>query len=502
MPKIPRINSGSRPSGVPSGPPAIGPDAAIAPILGALGDVAGSLYKNAAEEEREHALRMRAADEEKQSIMNEVDAGRLSLDYEIATAEDSDALKTQYFDAPDKVPDLVRERGQKRLQQLINSAPNADTQLQVAKAGAARLEAQIRKDFDWKRDRQTQQTKENLEGSMMKSAIGAKSLTNAGQLPSYLEKIDAELGSQIDRVYGKEAAHKMHAMKQDAVDAFVREKGLREPLMVREAIRAGGVFDKYAKSPEQRTTWENYLQNAIEHRGEVAQLDILTKGAEDVGKAVGLLNSGNLTMDTVLALQNANEKKLGAVSHDESFTPEQKTKQVAKIKEQGEVLRALQDIVFNSIKATPEMMLQGDNAMISEVDKTIKTLGKSKSSDLLILSAQMDRLIKARWKKEITLATFNAKSATVNLELNNALDTEKENTGHWWWWKSARQAGNRELDSLFSTGAGQNATEAQKAQVRVGLAQFLNSESTNTNLTKDAVIRKARELVADEMGVD
>jgi hypothetical protein len=141
MAKIPRINQGDRPSGVYS--PTL--DASVSNMIGALGDVSGEFLQTATAEEqagraaeKAERVKMAAALDEKQKIVDASNAGIVALEMDERNAQTLAALEAQYPNDPDKIPPAYLEITGKWPQEVID---REDLNDRVKLDAAKRLES-------------------------------------------------------------------------------------------------------------------------------------------------------------------------------------------------------------------------------------------------------------------------------------------------------------------------------------------------------------------------
>lgn len=225
MPKIPRISLESSSAGVPGAAP-LSPSTVAAPIAN-LTSLADTAFDISSAEGRRQALEMRAAIEQKQAIVNEVDAGRRSGDYEEDITGYSENLKKEFWDSPDKAPAQLIEIGRTLQDRQREQAPNTQVGLEFVQRSNARLAAAVREMHDWALSRQSQKAKGDLSVIVNRATAGAEAVGGVPALGVYIAAKEKELTSVFQNVLGSDAQSAMAGMRSGMVRAWAQATGNR-----------------------------------------------------------------------------------------------------------------------------------------------------------------------------------------------------------------------------------------------------------------------------------
>jgi hypothetical protein len=498
--KIPRISQNDRPSAVPRGSTGASPYSEIAGVFGAAADVAAAGGKIAADAEQAEAERLRAVREQKQAIVNEVEAGRLAGEFEEDLVSGAEEVQKRNWNNPDKAVSEFYELSQGVQGTYVDSAGNTQVALDLAQKTNARRAAAMREMHDWAIRRQTQKTTGDLEAQKNQMAVAAGRVGAPGALDGFLAQSKARLYPQFEAVYGANAEKEWHEASVRAAEGWARVQGDANPVSTLSALRnPKGALASYL-TPEKRDSLINRTEQALEKRGQNRQYELLTDAAGETSQAVELLNAGKLDAQTVLTLQDKNEKAMAAARLDKSFTPEQRAAQVATLKKQKEVLEAVDEIRARGVKYNPEEQITADAAALKEVDKALVKF-KSAEEQLPLIVEQMERLVLARREKSISAGAFATAYGHVATAYSKALKDEASNDGLPFW-MNAREAGNRELNRVLETKAA-NVSPDQKARAQYAyMKAYLAASKGDVPVSSEMAKRLARVAVSNNTPVD
>lgn len=505
MAKIPRIQQGDRPSGVPGGAlPGVGSGAA--PAFDALGNLADVGYKIASDIEKTEIERLRRVAEQKQAIVDEVSAGRFAGDYEEFLVGQLESGKKTFWDAPDQLPDYILSSGRAMLDRQITQAPNDRIGLELAQRGNARLMAVVREAHNFNQSRQTQKAKGDLDIIVNRAVAGAESVTSLPALVSYIKTKEAELTSVFQNVLGPtEAATRMPEVKTDMTQAWLNVYGARDPLggLAALAAKNGPLIDYF--NPAQREAGRRAMVASHEGLTKTRELDAIRAGF-----------NGNQQLATAYS---AGDPDFAGIAYSQRRSlVEQKKAVVARIRVDTGLL---QDLGVKIEGYSPADL----PALIDERIAFIDALGEAKrrqtpfdapgdpTSVAALLVKQKKALDAKNGKQMSAIVTFQkdfavelaakriseAAAATMFKSMSLALDAaaaKATDVGGAWvpdfintWkiWTAPDKAGNAELNRQFE-GAYRKVSPVHQMNTRLAFITNLNvaQEEGRTIGTKDA----------------
>jgi hypothetical protein len=236
MPKIPRISLEGTSAGVPSAAP-LSPNAVAAPLAD-LTSLADTAFDISSKEGQRQALEMRDAIEAKQAIVNEVEAGRRSGDYEEDITSNAENIKKELWDSPDKAPARLLELGRSLQDQGREAAPNTQVGLAFVQRSNARLAQAVREMHDWALGRQSQKAKGDLSVIVNRATAGAEKVGGVPALGAYIAAKEAELSRVFENVLGSGAQAAMAGMRAGMVRAWAQATGNRGSAGALSVLRA------------------------------------------------------------------------------------------------------------------------------------------------------------------------------------------------------------------------------------------------------------------------
>ena len=505
MAKIPRLDGGSA-SVTPASGAGVGAGfiQAAAQPFGAAGDVADAGFSGAATKEQREAERLRLLTEQKQGVLNEVDAGKRAGDYEESIYHVSERLKTTYADSPDQAPEELLAQGRTEIERAVAAAPNTAVGLEVAQKANSRLDAAMREMHGWVQLRQTQKAKGDLEAQKNDAAAQAGRLPTQFALEQFIVKTNGAMRRQFQAIHGADADKEMHDLNKRITESFLMVRMKDSPIQVRDEIKAArGAVASYLK-PEERNALYKQAEWSIEHRGETRQYDLLGSATGDTIKAVGMLNDGTLSAETMIAFTRANENARKAIPLDKSYTPEQRAAQLKMVEKQGTVLEAIDEIRMRGVKFDPVKQVLSDAAAVKTATEELRRY-KARSEQLPLIADVMERLLMQRKRGEISAGGYQTAQDLVARAYEKALNDQAANTGlplPFWPFQDSMEAGNREMNRLLENSKVKNASAEEKAQAWVEWVRRLTAESKDKEISKDAAKRIVRVVVSNETGVD
>lgn len=479
MAKIPRINPGDRPSAVVGGGYPTPAEVAAPFKSGAdLVDVGSRIAMDSAEKE---ALRLRAATEAKQAIVNEVAASRAAGDYEEALVGVFEKFKTEFSEMPDQLPEALLAQGRALADRSILGAANSAEGLERAQRTAARLDSTMRQAHEWVVRRQTQKIKADTEGEKNSLAAQATRLGSARELEASIGAAFEKLTGRFEAIYGADAEKEKHDLASRMTEGYVRGQMKDRPIAVKwelENADPEGPLGRFLK-PAERATLIEQSKVSIDRRGREWQYDALLNAAGKNKEAVALLNIGQLDAQTSMDLRTANQKALEAARIDPSYTPEQRARQVKFYEGQAKVLDAVEDIRLRGREYDPVEQSDADETARLDTDKALKKYRGGREI-LPALVKQMDDLVLKRHSGAITEGVFRAQHDRVKMAYEKAVKAEAGNTGlspfGWELWVDAQESGNLQMNKLMTLAV--NVPKSQKFEAWTEYQRRLNKAET------------------------
>lgn len=476
MAKIPRLDSGARPSAVPSGA-LPGANQGAAPLTDALGNLADVGYKIAADEEQRHALQMQKALEEKQAIVNEVGASRAAGDYEEGLFSTTEKLKKDFWENPEKAPEQLLAEGRRMADQQIQAAPNTATGLEVAQKTAARLDAAMREIHNWALSRQTQKAKGDLEVQINQFTAGAERMPNDSALSAYLASADEKLGSQFIKVLGADAGKRMHEVRAAAVDGWARVRGAKEPFVVANALEnpdPNSPLIKYADK-DARKSLRSALEASAEGLTKTREYEQIKQNIAHGGKIASAYLTGDPQFAGIVVSERRSiaEQRLALAAklkHDDAafkalgIDPKGKTDEglLALLEDREKFVNALDHANRRQISLTAQDDPASVGALMVQMNKALKSRN---GKDMAAIAKQQTNVAVALAGERVSGATATQMFQTMALAMQTAADNQEDVWGpnttkrfH-----APREAGiaelNRQLGGAWEQVAGGGAIE-------------------------------------------
>lgn len=515
MAKIPRINLGDRPSGVPGGG-SLSIDAVIAPTTAAsnLLDVGTRI---ASEAEKEYQLRLRAVREQKQAIVNEVAAGRRAGDFEEDLAGQLEGIKTAFWDEPEKAPEQVLEVGRLMADRQIAQAPNTQIGLELAQRTNARINSAMREIHNWASARQTQKAKNDLDAQINQFTSAAERLPNAAALSLHLAAAEQNLGKQLEGVFGAQAGEKLHDARTQAVRAWAFVAGVRDPLAVMRALKEEkGPFAKYLNTSERETARRD-TKAAFEGWARARELEAILRGAdnnvklmsvftEDPGKFAEIAYAQKRSLEeqrkALKAGISVDVKELTGLGIDPVGTSSSELLEL--VTEQEKFVEALEkakrrQVIFDAPDDPASV-----EALLVMQDKALKA---KNGKDLGEIVRQQTRLAVAVNSKKISGATATTMFKTLALTLGAAAGNAADVGGMlpdflntWGIWRDPLDTGNAELNRQFK-GQFSQLSKADQQRIRLNyMSQFNTAQEQGTTIDRKSARRMALRALTLETG--
>lgn len=514
MPKIPRISLDSPSAGIPGAAP-LSPGAVAAPLAD-LTNLAGTVFDIASTEGKRQANEMRAALEAKQAIVNEVDAGRRSGDYEEDITGYAEKLKKEFWDNPDKAPAQLLEIGRTLQDRQREQAPNTQVGLEFVQRSNARLAASVREMHDWALSRQSQKAKGDLSVIINRATAGAESIGSVPALGVYITAKEKELTSVFQNVLGTESQTKMAEMRSGMVRAWAQATGNKSPegalsvLQALDSSKPGNPLVDNLKDTERealrkdaKADFAGGFKNKLleEVKKGVSQnrelFDLTMAAPQEAGgalySATNALEEQAKAAKAQMHVDTATLEKWGIDLHGHSVDEVPQL-----IDDRLRYVRALNYARRTMIGFDAEDDPAATEGAILAVDKALKKIdGKTFQN---IVKQQADLAV-LHSDKKIKEDTFSTLFKTMLLALDTAA---QNNEPHWYYpntWRvfaGPMQAGRNELAKQFD---GQFSKVDKATQNRVKLRfmqQFQGAQERGTVLKQDDARKMALRVLSLE----
>lgn len=513
MPKIPRINPDVPTAAGPTGAAGLSPEAVAAPAT-SLVALANTAFDVSTAEGRRQAEEMRFALEQKQAIVNEVEAGRRAGDYEEELTSYAAGLREEFKDAPDKAPAQLLDIGRQLQDRQREQVPNTQVGLEFVQRSTARLAAMVREMHDWAISRQTQKAKGDLSIIVNRAMAGAEAVGSVQGLKAYIAAKESELTPMFENVLGGEAGAKMAEMRAGMARAWVSVRGDYDPLGVLQALddtRAGSPLVDYLKGSE-RESLRGVVKASFAGYFKTRLLDEVKKGTSQNRALFDLTMASPQTAGTALFAAR------GALEEQQKVAKAQMKVDLAALEKYGIQLHgyspsdlpALIDDRLRYVKALDyarRTMIGFDTeddpaATEGAILQTDKLLKSSRGKDLASIVKQQADLAVLYSDKKIGQSTFQTLFKNMALALdtaaNNNEDVDGPNT--WRLWRGPKTSGAVELNRQFD---GQFSKLDKPTQNRVRLRymqQFNAAQERGQVLTANDTRKMAIRALALETG--
>ena len=516
MPKIPRINAGDSSAATPTAAPLAAESVAM-PALGLAG-LADTAFQVLSTEDKKQALEQRAALEQKQAIVNEVEAGRRAGDYEEDLATYSDNIKKEFADTPDKAPAQLLEIGRNLQDRQREAVPNTQVGLEFAQRSNARLAQAVRELHDWALARQTQKAKGDLTTTINRATAGAENMGSVPGLANYIAAKEIELTSVFQNVLGSEAQSKMAEMKAGMARSWVMAAGDRDPLGTLQALdstKAGhplvdnlDVSQREALRKDVKASFAGYFKNGVleEVKRGTSQnrelFDLTMASPQNAGTALAAAENAlveqSKAAEAQMKVDTATLEKYGIDLHGHS------TDEVPKlIEDRLKYVRSL-----NYARRTMIGLDAQDDPAAAEgaILATDKALKKRDGKDLGAIVKQQANLAVLFSDKKIGQDTFQTLFKNMALALDVAAQNNEAVTGASWgpntWrlWYGPQKQGAVELNRQFS-GQFSKLDKAMQNRVRLRyMQQFQGAQERGVVLKAEDARRMALRALSLETG--
>ncbi len=455
MATIPEVDLGPLPaSGVPRA--ALPNPGAVAQTFSEGGAALENAGQSAAKDEYLQALTYRRAQEAKQAIVNEVDATRTAGDFEEQLRGQARSLQEQFNDNPQGAIQPFLDSARRFADGHVNDAPNSEVGLAVARKTASSIDSAMTQMHSWADARDTQRSK-NIFSDMVGAATkGAESQPNLGMLQQNIADVRANLAPIAAKLHVDADGELRKLATEMTKSWFIGQKD-RDPVNGLNSLAAAKGPQVDHLSVEQRDSLHTELTASLDNWGKAQQSRLVAGHVGQVGDLYEAYKDGSLNSTTIAAVQRANLEARLAEKTNPSYTGQQQTDNVNRLKETGVAINAMRQVYEHGIAHDA----QDDHDRVAELiqakfDLTKKDKGAAGKSDLQRLADYQDKLLAAAADKKLSGGTFATMFTGVALDLQAAQVSEKSNTWHvsvkdaWTqgtiFPKTPREAGNDEMN--------------------------------------------------------
>lgn len=486
MAKFPRFRPGGRSS------------AAVAP--GAVDTSAGDLVRIGAaalsavgrtlqQQEIVEARKIQKAIRDKKAIVDTVAAGRMAGDFSAVSRAASEDIQKDFLDDPENAAAEYNRQARDAADTMLQNAPNTAVGIQLARASTSEINSESRRISQWAFSRQTQIAQENLQVTVNRTTEGAENLFTTGELGKYLKGARAELLPHLKNVQGAKAEATMRSIEEDGTEAYFFNKSHSDPINALAELDApsGPQVDFLTSAKRQRL--RKLMRSSLEGLGKVRQDELLKAGVSQNSDIVKSLTDGSLDSGTVWRLRRSMESQKASILEDNRFNDAQAKAQTEIVDERVSLLNAADNIRRRSLKFDgTDDILTVNSLRVKQDELFTQDLG-AKGQDLLEWVKQQRRVMEAISNKKLSQSSADKFLKEMALRLDDALEDEGGKTGSWWRSRTAREAGNQELNSRVEF---KNAPPEKQAAIRLDYIEALNQISeSGTPLSEGQAVTEA-----------
>jgi hypothetical protein len=499
MAKIPRIEQGDRPSATYS--PTI--DASVQGMVGSIADVSETLLKEATAAERAEQQRMAEALAQKQKIVDESNAGRVSMEFEGDHFKTLAELESGYADTPEKIPalytEIMRERAEAiRLREDIND----NVKLSATKSAESTMSSGLRQAYSISSALQTKQVKGNLAGDVNLIANQAAYLPSVGAVETYAAQQLERVRPMMQTVYGKEASVEEEKLLGDIARRYAANAARNAPLQAGAELKES-VFLKRHLSETEHASLVTAADNGYTRLNDTRNMDIAKAAwaaGEKLAASLGTEEFIPAAAERRKALEAEIELARVGRGAEGPLKPADIKPRVANLEAQLKRVKTLQEMNYKQLDLVavddPDELrglVEGHAALTSKIAKN------SVKKNLELLETQLDALESARDRKMITPGTYRTMRDKLNGLKRGAVDEQSTNDG-WLMFVDAEESGVRELNQKFKTTHSQ-VSQAVRDQVWVEYTRLVTAAAKQNNFSDAMAIRIAKQVISRKTGI-
>ena len=433
MAKIPRINQGDRPSAVSF--PTL--DTSVANIVGSIGDVAGEMLNTVTAEEMAERRRLAQALAAKQRIVDESNAGRVSLEFEDTNFKTLAALEADYADTPEVIPQKYTEIMREQAEAIRKREDVNDTvKLMAVKASESTLSSGLRAAYSISSNLQTKQVKGNRIQKDIYLVNSARDLISPQQLQGLFSTIDAD--PEFDRVYGKNADNERFEVKLRAAKAQLETFSEKNPLSAKKMLDSGkGFYGKYLKENDFTALKDKTKRDAL-HLADTRMFETLTGFGERGSLLLKAATAGEANAAVISTERAKVEVERRRIIDDKELSEDAKKEQFAEIEKHNKFIDAVE--LWQS--RTTHSKYIGDDDVPAEVWVKRNEIFAKDDPSLSELMEYRKMVLDVANDKRMSPAKATTLMQEIGLATPAAVQGAKDNTG-WPFWKNDIQAGTR-----------------------------------------------------------
>lgn len=497
MAKIPRIDLGDRPSGIPD---PIALNTTTADMIGSATSTSAAAMNAATTAALRERKRLAEAMEAKQRIVDASDIGQLTTRFESHIYKLEDDLHQEFAQNPAAAVDEYIKRAREILPQNVEAAPNDRVKLGATQGNESAISSGVARMHSWVSQQQTRRIKGNLALDINEAANNAAGLGSAQSVEGYAARITAKLTPMLQATYSPEEAIKeIDKLNSAIANRYGAAAAKNHPLQFSAELTSSS-FLKRNLSDTEHAALSTAADKGYMGLKDKLDMDQAKEAFASGEKLAGLVGAEEFVSAAAAKTQALTEqKKFAAI--DPSLKPADRKAKIAQIDRQLTLIESLKSIAYKQADITATDDPKELQTLWTFQDALFgKKAKKSAKSDLSLLVDQQERLITARDSKQISYGNFKTLFDDVSFAYKKAIEGETDNTSHWFFWQDAREAGNAEINRRLESSSFKNLSEDQKTAVRISYIRRLNAATNKGTVTKPQATRIALEALSLETG--
>jgi hypothetical protein len=501
MAKIPRIDLGDRPSGIPAPIPL---DTTTSDIIGSVTATSAAAMGVATGAAIREQKRLAEAMEAKQRIVDASDVGQLTTRFESNIYKLEDELHKEFAQNPAAAVDEYMKRAREILPQNVEAAPNDRVKLGATQGNESTISSGVARMHNWVSSRQTQRVKGNTELAMTAAINDAAYMGSADAVGAYRDRIIAKLTPEAEMSYGAEAGEKMKKLSSAIIKRYSAYAAKHEPQQfLFDARNSDVIKGEGGLDGEDHAMMVAHAESAYANLNDTRNLEIASEAFSS-----GEVLAAGLGTDEFIPAASARMTKLvdesknlgvGFDANGRKLLPADAAKQKAKVDVQIKRLSKLQAMSYKQLDAKAIDDVDTINILTLEHNKLFDAIKEGSVSDNLegLLSFQ-DRIEAARDEKKITKAKYDAFKGSITDAHNGVMGKQE---GQWGWtsFLSDERAGTKELNRQFKNTYASFPIEVQSAARVAYLREFKNA-SKQGKMNAAKAIHIAQQVISRETG--
>ena len=501
MAKIPRIDQGDRPSGIPD---PIALNTSTADMIGSATSTSEAAMGVATGFAIREQKRLAEAMEAKQRIVDASDVGRLTTKFESTVYQIEDNLHKEFADNPAAAVDEYMKRSREALPVSVFGAPNDTVKLGVTQGNESTISSGVARMHSWVSSRQTERVKGNAELAMTAAINDAAYLGSANAVGAYRDRIIAKLMPEAEMVYGVEAGARMKKLSSAIVKRYSAYAAKHEPQQfLFDARNSDIIKGEGGLDGDDHAMMVAHAESAYANLNDTRNMEIASEAF-----ASGEVLASGLGTDEFIPAAAARMTKLveesknlgvGFDANGKKLLPADAAKQKANVEAQIKRLAKLQAMSYKQLDVHAIDDVDTVNVLTLEHNALFDAIKKGSATENLegLLKFQ-DRIEAARDEKKITKSKYDAFKGSITDAYNGV--TNKQ-TGQWEWasFLSDERAGTAELNRQFKDTYSSFPPEVQTA-ARVAYLHEFQKAARQGKMDSVKSIRIAQQVISRETG--